>query len=55
MYAIRSYYDTVALDNHINEDLAELFGDVNEPIVQVSSNSTLAPLSEVLKLAEKLK
>lgn len=46
---------TVALDNHINEDLAELFGDVNEPIVQVSSNSTLAPLSEVLKLAEKLK
>ncbi|MBG9794832.1 N-acetylmuramoyl-L-alanine amidase [Paenibacillus dendritiformis] len=46
---------TVALDNHINEDLAELFGDVNEPIVQVSSNSTLAPLSEVQELAKKLK
>ncbi|MGE7225790.1 copper amine oxidase N-terminal domain-containing protein [Paenibacillus glucanolyticus] len=46
---------SVALDSSFNEDLAALFGNVNEAIVVTSSGHTAAPLSEVQKLAQNLK
>lgn len=46
---------SVALDSSFNEDLAAIFGNVNEAIVVTSSGHTAAPLSEVQKLAQNLK
>lgn len=45
---------TVSLDSSGNEDLEALFGGINDVVV-VGNNLSAAPLSEVLKLAQKLK
>ncbi|GGG18160.1 copper amine oxidase N-terminal domain-containing protein [Paenibacillus aceti] len=45
----------INLDSSFNEDLAALFGNVNEAIVVTSGGYTAAPLSEVQKLAQNLK
>ncbi|KHF31351.1 hypothetical protein CM49_06432 [Paenibacillus sp. P1XP2] len=45
----------INLDSSFNEDLAALFGNVNEAIVVTSGGYTAAPLSEVQKLARNLK
>ncbi|MFD1179714.1 copper amine oxidase N-terminal domain-containing protein [Paenibacillus puldeungensis] len=46
---------SVFLNSKINKDADELFGQYNDAIVIVGGNSSGAPLSEVQKIAQKLK